>query len=200
MGWLSSEREVQSLRDEISAFVGDTLVAVRYFTLDYARWDVAPDLRGPRALTTQTDWQDEGIAYPQGDTLVFGVELDLNSGRTLAVTWQLPGHHESLEILGERLIASTLDHNPDVAVCDVGTTSRWRPLVGKAIAAIYLHYIPWAPHEGFWCTRVHIDFGSTNVVLLLGELTIAGELVPSADNIAVLFDPVTLPEWELRLG
>lgn len=42
MGWLPSEREVQAVRDDVSAFIGDTLVAVRYFTLDYARWEVAP--------------------------------------------------------------------------------------------------------------------------------------------------------------
>lgn len=200
MGWLSSESEVQSLRDDISAFVGDTLVAVRYLTLDYARWEVARDHRGPRPLTTRSDWQDEGIAHPGGDTLDFGVELDLHSGRTLAVSWETPGHHESLAIFGGQLIGSTLEHNPDIAICDVGTTSRWRPLVGKAMTAIDLHYIPWAPHEGFWCTRVRIDFGSTNVVLLLGELTMGGELVPSADNVAVLFEPASLPEWELRLG
>jgi hypothetical protein len=200
MGWLQSEGDVQILRDDLSASVGDRLVAVRYLTIDYARWEVAPDFRGPRILRTSTDWHDEHIAHLLGDTLDYGVELDLESGRTLAITWESPGYHESLEVFGGKVIDSFLDPEPDIAVCEVGTTSRWRPLLGEVMTAIEAHYIPWAPDDGFWCSRVNLYFGATNVVLLLGALTSDGALIPSADNVVVLFAPASLPEWELRLG
>ena len=188
------------LRDNVHAFVAAELVAVRYLALDYTRIDMAPDHRGPRAITDPIEWVAPDWTHILGDGVDYGVELDLSSGRTLAISWEPPGNHESLDLFAGKLIGSVLDDEPDVAVWEVTTRSRWSHLVGNAITAIDLHYVPWAPNDGYWCTRVTLEFGPTNVVLLLGDFTDEGDLAPSANNVAVLFSPASLPEWELRLA
>lgn len=200
MGWLSSLDDVQMLRADVQSLVGAELVAVRYVALDYRRFDLAPGHRGPRVIIDQIEWMAPDWTHASGDGIDYGVELDLSSGRTLAVTWESPGNHESLDVFAGKLIGSVLDVEPDVAVWEVTTGSRWSDLIGNPITAIELHYVPWAPDEGYWCTRVTVEFGRANVVLLLGEFTPTGDVAPSADNVAVLFSPQSLPEWELRLA
>jgi hypothetical protein len=187
MAWFSSLDDVQMLRDELHELVSAELVTVRYLTLDYTRFAVAADHSGPRAIADETEWTAPHWTHPIGDGVDFGVELDLSSGRTLSIAWEPPGSHESLEVFPGRLIGSLLDDEPDVAVWDVTARSRWTDLVGRTITAIDPHYIPWAPNDGYWCTRVALHFGAAAVVLLLRAFTENGDLTPSANNIAVLF-------------
>jgi len=86
----------------------------------------------------------------------------------------------------------------DVAIWDVGTRSRWQPFIGADAVAVTLNYEPWDASGAFWCTRIELAFSSASVVLLLGEAGRDGEVGPSADNVAVLFEPATLPPWERR--
>lgn len=198
MGWLESLDEVEAVRREVHASVGAELVSVRYFTLDYGRSDIAPGHHGPRIISDVSEWSSPQWSCGPGDSVDFGVELDLSSGRTLSVTWETPGNHESLDVFPGRLIGSRLDDSPDVAVWEVTETSRWQEFVGAVITAVDLHFIPWAPGQGFWCTRVAVSFGNQTVVMMLGEIGVNGNIEPSADNVAVLFSPSGLPAWERR--
>ena len=199
MGWLPSLDDVEILRADVQSFVSAELVAVRYVALDFQRFDVAPDHRGPRQITDLIEWAAPGWAHASGDGIDCGVELDLSFGRTLAVTWESPGRHESVDVFGGKLVGSVFDEEADVAVWDVTSGSRWSQFIGDVITSIELHYIPWAPGDGYWCTRVTIGFESADVVLLLGDFDEVGLLEPSANNVAVLFSPKSLPEWERRL-
>jgi len=62
------------------------------------------------------------------------------------------------------------------------------------ITDLSLHYAPW-PGGGYWCPRITIAFGDRLVYLLLGDRDAEQRLVPSSDNIAVLFSPDLLPDW-----
>lgn len=69
------------------------------------------------------------------------------------------------------------------------TESSWRPHAAACSP-------PWAPDDGYWCTRVTITIGGSDIQLLGGEADAGQILAPSANNIAVLFAPARLPEWE----
>ena len=73
---------------------------------------------------------------------------------------------------------------------------RWDGFIGYEISDVQLHYRPWAPGEGFWCTRVTITVRGSDIQFLGGQAE-SQVLAPSADDIAVLFPPARLPEWEL---
>lgn len=198
MAWVQSLDEVKHAREALRPFIGSTIVGVRYITIDYRRWDVSPEHRGPRVIDDPLELASPPWSYRIADSADFGVELDMASGRTLSIGWETPGEHESLQVFPGRLVGSVLDASPDVAIWDLAASSRWRELIGRTITELDVHYIPWSPDEGFWCTRVKLAFGDSEVVLLLGEVDQTESIVPSADNIAVLFPPVDLPEWELR--
>jgi hypothetical protein len=64
------------------------------------------------------------------------------------------------------------------------------------ITDVVVHYRPWAPGDGHWCSRITLHIDGHPVHLLLGDADSGQQLVPAADNIAVLFPPTQLPEWE----
>ncbi len=85
-----------------------------------------------------------------------------------------------------------------MAVWDVSHAGRWDRFVGEQVSDVRLAYKPWAPDDGYWCSRITLTVLGSDIQMLLGE---AGpgpdnELHRSADNIAVLFPPVQLPDWE----
>jgi hypothetical protein len=81
-------------------------------------------------------------------------------------------------------------------VWDVSHAGRWDSFMGVAITDVMLHYRRW-PGDGYWCSRIAVDFGGRVVHLLLGDAGAEQRLVPSSDNIAVLFPGEPLPSWEL---
>ncbi len=83
-------------------------------------------------------------------------------------------------------------------VWDVTSREPLRSCIQSAISDVSLRYHPWATEsEAFWCTRVSISFGEHGGEVLMGDRQPSGtDLVPSADNIAVLLDPDLLPQWE----
>lgn len=198
MAWVQSLDEVGRARGALRTFIGSTIVGVRYITIDYRRWDVSPDHRGPRVIDDRVELASPPWSHRIADSVDFGVELDTASGRMLSIGWETSVEHESLEVFPGRLIGSVLDASPDVAIWDVASSSRWREFIGRPITTVDVHYMPWSPDGGFWCTRAAVAFGDSQVVLLLGEVDQTESIVPSADNIAVLFPPIALPEWELR--
>jgi hypothetical protein len=87
-------------------------------------------------------------------------------------------------------------NDADVAVWDVSHAGRWHSYMGVEITDVILHYRRW-PGEGYWCSRITVAFGERLVQLLLGDADPEQRLVPSSDNIAVVFSPDPLPDWAL---
>jgi hypothetical protein len=177
--------------------VGQVLIGIRYVNLDYARHQLASPPIGPREVLDEVEWVEPTWRYPDCDSLDFGVELTMTSGRVFTVTWDPPGDREGINIREEDLVGGAVIADANVAVWDVTRRSGWARFVDAAVAQIDMNYRPWGS-EGFWCSRVTVYFGAGRVELLLGQGERDRAVSPSADNVAVLFDPVALPAWELR--
>jgi hypothetical protein len=84
------------------------------------------------------------------------------------------------------------------AVWDVTDWEPWRSCLSSPVSNIALRYHRWSDDSpGFWCTRVSMSFNNdARVEVLLGDRDQAAALTPSADNLAVLLDADSLPQWE----
>lgn len=202
--WASTPEMVEQRRVEAQRLVGTELAAVHYYDIDYFRHDVAPDHTGSWEILDDSEWQQPSWAYPDCDSIDFGVEFMTAAGETYSVTWDPPGDREGIGIQQTPLLGSALLPDGQFAVWSVGDRSRWSDLIGERITGVDLHYLPWlhevegSPKDGFWCTRITITFGDVRAVLTLGEGKEGGGVAPSADTVAVLFEPIVLPDWEDR--
>lgn len=196
--WASSQEVVEERLRLADRLAGLRLQAVRYFTIDFRRWERMPEYRGPREITADHEWLEPTWRYQNCDSMEYGLELEAESGRVFSVTWDPLGDHEGIGIDEAPLVASTLTADADVAVWDVSHHSRWSELVGQEIVALQPHYRPWDPSGGFWCSRITVRFQSVDVEVLLAQGSENGEVEPSADSVAVLFPPTPLPVWETR--
>jgi hypothetical protein len=95
-------------------------------------------------------------------------------------------------LLGEAVLADA-----NTAIWDVSHAGRWDRFIGREILDAQLHYRPWAPNEGYWCTRVTLTTDSSDIQFLGGRAETGPRLAPSADDVTVLFPPADLPQWEL---
>lgn len=197
--WVPDPAGMQERVNHARSLVGAQLQHVRYFTLDYARDRRAPAAKGPRLILDPREWSEPSWRFPDCDSVDFGVELETADGRVFSSTWDPPGVHEGLGLRAGHLIGSALNEKADAAIWDVTTRSGWAPLVGQSFTDVRLHYLPWATPPGFWCRRISLKVGPSLVELLLGEGRVNNSVGPSADNVAVLFDPPGLPDWTLHL-
>jgi hypothetical protein len=81
-------------------------------------------------------------------------------------------------------------------IWDVSRAGRWDQFIGQPVSDVRLAYKPWAADDGYWCSRITLGFRGADIELFLGEGNRDSQLHPSADNIAVLFPPAALPDWE----
>jgi hypothetical protein len=180
--------------------VGLVLSKVRYVDLDYGRSDHAPEHRGPRTIVDETEWQDPTWRYDGFDAIDHGIEFETSDGRVFSVTWDSPGRTEGIGLRELPLIGHAVVADADVAAWDVTEHSGWTDAIGEPIRDVVLHYFPWqSPYaSGFWCPRLTIDVNGGPFYLLLGEAHMPDlTLRASSDNIAVVFPPNGVPEWEL---
>jgi hypothetical protein len=169
---------------------------VRYVTLDYRRWELAPNAIGTRVIADASEWLEPPWRYHNCDSVDLGVELTTTGNRVFSITWDALGCHESIGLREQPLLGFRFDEDRDVAIWDVSERSRWQPhLTREVIQNVDLHYLPWGD-EGFWCPRITLGFDIGSIELLLGEGRADQGVDPSADNVAVLFAPESLPEWE----
>lgn len=191
----SSAAEVEKRRHEANELVGETLAAVRYQTIDYDRHHVTPGMRGQRMIEHESEWANPCWRHIGFHAVEFGIEIDTAGGKFFSVTWDPPGPVESLGIQPESL-SSALRPDADVAVWDVTAHDAWRDLVDCRVDEVTLHYEPWGVGtQSFWCPQITLTLGTSEVVFLLGDATVDGDLGPAADNLAVLFNPTSLPAW-----
>lgn len=196
--WVRSREEQEERVRHARMLVGLRLAAVRYFDIDYFREEIAANQAGPREITDDAEWRDPIWSCPGFDSADYGIELEMLGGRVFSVTWDPPGMREGIGMREVPLRGTGVRVDADVAVGDVSQRSEWRRFIGAEVTDVGLHYLPWENGHlsGFWCPRISLLFGIAHVQLLLGEGGPEGQLRPSADNVAVLFDPVELPAWE----
>jgi hypothetical protein len=196
--WAANADEIDERRSHARRLVGLELRSVRYRNLDYYRDDIAPELTGPRSIVDATEWADPIWRYPDGDSIDFGLELETKCGRTFSVTWDPPGEIEGIGIRESPLVCPPFVDDANVAIWDVSVQSGWLDLVGQTVRDVVLRYLPWhdPPGPEHWCPRISLQFDHNRVELLLGEGSESKGILPSADNVAVLFDPRGLPPWE----
>jgi hypothetical protein len=151
--------------------VGAELAAVRYFDLVY------PEPPEPEAR------------WPGFDVVDYGVELETRDGRLISVTWDTPGWHEGIGIHEAPMRGTGVSVDAGVTVSDVSHLPRWSRLVGAQLTDVTPHYAIEDDSGGFWCPRISVAFGPHTVEFLLAEEGPGGVLGPSADTVAVLFDP-----------
>jgi hypothetical protein len=193
--WAGSLAEVRQRRQHARHLAGLQLAAVRYCEIDYAMPDRAGGQEGPRQVVSAAEWQEPPFRYEFGDCTDYGVELETACGRVFTVSWDPPARHEGiwlreLPLIGEAVLAAA-----NTAIWDVSRAGRWDRFTSHEISDVQMHYRPWAPDDGYWCTRVTITVRGSDIHFLGGQAE-AQTLAPSADDIAVLFPPAPLPQWQ----
>jgi hypothetical protein len=194
--WVETLAEVEEAREHARRLIGLRLAAVRYASLDYFLWDRPDGSRGPRLVTSEDEWRVPPWQYEFGDSVDYGVEFETTCGRLFTVTWDSPGWHEGIYLREVSLIAEAAANETTVAVWNVSRAGRWDHFVGPEVGDVHLAYKPWAPDDGYWCSRITVSILDRGIELLLGEGEADQQLHPAADNIAVLFPPSRLPDWE----
>jgi len=194
--WVASLAEVEERRQHALRLAGLQLATVRYCDIDYAMLDRTGGQQGPRQVLGATEWQEPSFRYEFGDCTDYGVELETACGRVFSVSWDTPGWHEGIWLRELPLIGEAVLPAANTAICDVSRAGRWHRFIGHEISDVQLHYRPWAPNDGYWCTRITVTIGGSDIQFLGGYGEAGQTLGPSADNIAVLFPPALLPDWE----
>jgi hypothetical protein len=192
-GWVASEQGIADRRAVAGRLVGKRIVEVCYIDLDYRGWDLGyHDQTLRRVITDASEWRDPTWDAGQFHHVDLGIEFADEDGKTWSVTWDLPGYTESLRL--QEGPAS----EAGAAVWNVTDREPWRSGLDSAVTDVQLRYHPWEIGAGsFWCSRISITFGTRRVELLLGDRGPGdNNVVPSANNIAVLLDPSRLPDWE----
>jgi hypothetical protein len=190
--------EAEARRLDARALVGERIRAVRYYTLDYRRHELHPELidGGPRTIDTESEWDEPTWLFAGFDAMDYGLEITTDSGTTFSLTWDPPGEREGIGLQRMPMLGSGVRGDADVAIWDVGgRTVSWTPMVGRRVTGVDLHYVPWDEERGsLWCPHMtfHGEGGDVEVVMADSW---DGLLVPSANNVAVLHPGQSLPAW-----
>jgi hypothetical protein len=137
-------------------------------------------------LPTGARWPD-GRRHDQVHEVDLGVEIVLDSGLVVCISWAMAGAVEGLS-LSVRAVGDTASPTNLTQTIDATELQQWRSLVGRSLnldgAAVHL------PEEGdhvaVWSVRLSAG-QSESVVVALGEATEQG-LAYLPDSLVVIFD------------
>jgi hypothetical protein len=196
--WAGSKDEADARRREASELVGQRILAVRYFTIDYRRHELHPDLvdHGPRTIDDYVDWEEPTWSFDGFDAIDYGLEVTTDSGATFSLTWDPPGDQEGIGLQRTPMLGSAVRADADVAIWPVaGRSPSWASIVEDVVTGVDLHYRPWDEDRGsLWCPHITLLGERASVHIIMGDAQ-DGRLTPSADNIAVLHPASPLPTW-----
>ena len=128
------------------------------------------------------------------DCADYAVEFTTEAGRVFTVSWDTPGDHTGVWLREVPARGSAYVADADVAVWDVSRVGRWDSFIGAEVTDVILRYRRWVD-DGYECSRITVAFGDRSVELLLADSDADHLLVPSGNNIAVVFPPEPLPQW-----
>jgi hypothetical protein len=194
--WVASKEEADERWAHARRLVGLRLSSVRYVLIDYGQLDRPAGSRGPRLVASAAERAAPTWRCETFDWADYGVEFTTSSDRVFTVSSDLPGWHEGIWLREVPVRGSAFPEDADVAIWDVTRAGHWDSYIGAAIGDVVMHYRPWGPDDGYWCSRITLLIAGSPVHLLLGERGNNQQLVPAADSIAVVFPPVPLPDWE----
>ncbi len=195
--WAASQAVADSYQAEASGLVGEAIANVRYLNIDYFMEQFRHGEVGPRLVTAAQEWEDPTWRHPACDTVDFAVELETRSGRCFTVAWDSPGTREGLGIRELRALGNAFREDTEVAVWDVTEQQGWRDLVGKPVSRVVMHYEPWDNAGARWCSWITVEVATKTAEFLLaeGQADQPASPQPSANNVAVIFGPASVPEW-----
>jgi hypothetical protein len=196
--WAASAVEAAARRLDAHALVGERIRKVRYYTLDYRRYQLHPELidGGPRVIAAESEWDQPTWRYEGFDAMDYGLELTTDAGTTFSLTWDPPGEREGIGLQRIPMLGSGVRMKADLAIWDVGgRTVSWEPMIGMRVTGVDLHYRPWDEQRGSrWCPHITFHTEGGDVEVLMAD-SWDGVLVPSANNVAVLHPGQSLPPW-----
>lgn len=195
--WSATGEEVAERRGHVEGLVGHRIRTVRYYTLDYLRWELHPELTdtGARLILDESEWEHPTWQFDGFDAFDYGFEMLTDSGSAWSLTWDPPGDHEGIGLRNQPMFGRAVRPEADVAVWDVTRTATWAPLLQGSIEAVELHYEAWdVEGSGFWCPHISLRSQRSQLEVIMGDSD-RGALVPSADNVAVLWPSTPLPDW-----
>jgi hypothetical protein len=96
--------------------------------------------------------------------------LTTAAGRVFTVSWDRLGWHEEIWIREVPARGSAFEEDADVAIWDVSEAGRWDRYVGPVVNDVRMHYRPWAPEGGYWCSRITLLVAHSPVDVLLDDL------------------------------
>jgi hypothetical protein len=198
--WAATDDDVAERRAHVEGLVGHRVRAVRYYTLDYLRWELHPELTGAgaRLVADESEWEHPTWQFDGFDAFDYGFELLTESGSAWSLTWDPPGNQEGIGLRNQPMLGSAVTPEADVAVWDVSRTATWVPFLREPVEAVELHYAAWGVEgSGSWCPHISLHSRGTQLEVILGDSD-RGSLVPSADNVAVLWPSTPLPDWLAR--
>lgn len=196
--WAASAEEAETWRTEARALVGRHIERIRYFEIDYGAELYRRDVVGPRAIESEEEWANAPWSQSVCDSVDHAVELETSDGAFFTVSWDPPG--VLMEGLGLRelpAIGNAVRTDADVAVWDVSDTEPWKAVREVEVTAVEMHYDRWDDAgEALWCSWISVELGGDVIEFVLGEGDRAKACVlPSADNVAVIFERRFLPSW-----
>jgi hypothetical protein len=193
-GWAPTEAVMLERRQRAQAIVGQQVRAVRYVNIDYCGWDLGyRDYPGRRMITDPAERAEPTWDAAWFHHVDYAIEFDTAAGQTWSIGWDAPWLGESVYLISE-------PSGEAGAGWEVTSHEPWASHIADPIGDVVLRYHPWSLEEGgYWCTRISLLFGRRYIEVLLGDAELRdGQtlLAPSADNLAVLFGDVELPDWE----
>jgi hypothetical protein len=195
--WAESQAVADAYQAEAGRLVGERITAVRYLNIDYLLDHFRHGEVGPRQIEADEEWDQPTWRHPACDTVDFAVELDTRSGRHFTISWERPGTREGLGLRELVAFGNAFREDTEVAVWDVTRQSGWPDLVGKVVSEVVMHYERWDDAGALWCPWITFKMDRKEVAFLLaeGQADKPDAPEPSANNVAVLFGPATLPGW-----
>lgn len=86
--WAASAVEADERRRDAHALVGERIRGIRYYTLDYHRHELHPELidRGPRLIDAESEWDEPTWLFEGFDAMDYGLEVTTDSGTAFSLT------------------------------------------------------------------------------------------------------------------
>jgi hypothetical protein len=191
--WAPDQRAAAAYQAEAERLVGEIVTKVRYFNIDYFALKSGRETDCAREIQSAEEWVDPTWAYVSCDSVDFAVELMTQSDRFFTVSWESPGTREGIGLRELSALGNAVAEDHASAVWDVSDRSRWQQFVGGPVRNVKLKYEPWGHGKALWCTNITIAFDDGNVSFELAECSKSDPaLVPSVDNIAVMFESTAL--------